>query len=623
VGVFDRVRHWLGEANSSDLPQLPALEEERVPLNPHQMIVAETAAKMMGWNRGITSLSREQYDLLQARIPSFQSLGEGYSNNSDLQVTASQVAAALSTLYTKATETRKAMVQEVDEISNFYMLEIIVSQVVDDALNPDITTDRIFELTSDKEHIQKELTFLEKTFRLDKLAKEIAPEFIRYGEYTLSTVVKTGVAVRDESVLESLDEELDQIEFGRSDTGLVQLNDNVDQTEVVAITKNSETDYYINVTHKDGKDFLQRRHRSAYVQFRLDQQRVRIDLHKEFNYLPAKQKEQIGKLPRFVRVGQSFIHSMIPKFRELELLEKLAPATKLSKLSSGTLIGMQVPEGYTLEKALNACKTVEGIINRKVAIQEDTGRISVESILTAVGRSKVVPIFGETGNTKVMETKSDDADNLAADVQNLRKVILDGIGVPYELIFSAEAGDKKGDVLKRYSRYLRKLKSVQRAVKDGLVQIATIHLAAKGIPFNSEDIKVNFFNKLIELDNLDKLEFLDGSISLLGNTRQFVQDLLDFEQFSDNVDVEAFVIYLKDQLRLLGLEDLVIKHPDRAKLSVPAKPAAAPEGEPEPAPPEDEEPAAPEGEPPEEPATEPAAPEGEPETEPEPENQII
>jgi hypothetical protein len=560
MGLLDRLMFWREPGSTR------GAGSERVPLNPVQMIFVEKVSQQLGWPSGLTSLTREQHDVIKAQMPMFESLDRYSGVGGDSKVSAYHVAAALASLYTKATETRKELVAEVHQISNFYLVDVIVSQFCEDALNPDVTTDEIFQLVSDKPKIQAELKYLEKTFRLDKLVKEVMPEVLRFGEYTLSTVVKTSEQTRNEAVLERLAEARDKDEFSKAQPGLVQLNDNVDQSEVVAICKNSEVDYYLNMVQRGNQVQLERKHKSAYVQFRLDSERVRVDLQREFNNLTPKQKEEISKLPRFVRMGKSFVHSMIPKIRELELLEKLSPATKLSELSAGTLIGLQVPAGYDLKKGMEAAKTLEGIINRKLAIADDTGRISVESILTSVGRTKVVPVFGDKGSTNVMETRSAAPDNLTADINTLRKVILDGIGVPYELVFSSD-GQNKADILKRYSRYLRKLKAVQRTAKEGLVQIASIHLAAKGIPFDPSDIKVNFHNKLIELDNLDKLEFIDGSISLLSNTKEFVEGMLGSPALGQNVNVQEFVVYLKDQLRLLGLEDLVLLKPARPALA--------------------------------------------------------
>jgi len=559
MSFLSKLKFWKNNNSLVGNSSTDLVVGERIALNPLELMFVENFHNDLGLASGVTSVTPEQYASLKTLFSTDESWGSYGSKNADAKVTAYQVAAALGTLYTKGTETRKELIKEVDQIANFYLVDVVVSQICEDALNPDITTDQIFKIEYEDEEIQKELKHLEEKFKLDQLIKEITPDIIRYGEYTLSTVIKTEDNENSANFLEALTEE-QKHDFDKSSTGLVQLNDGVDQTEVIAICKNNQVDYYLSMAQRNNSISLERKHKSSYVQFKLDSERVRVDLQKEFNNLTSRQKDEISKIPRFVRVGKSLIHSMLPKFRELELLEKLAPATKLSELSAGTLIGVQVPPGYDVKKGMEAAKVMEGIINRKLAVAEDTGRISVESLLTSVGRTKVIPLFGDKGNTTVMQTRSSAPDSLTSDITTLRKVILDGIGVPYELVFSGDSTNKV-DLLKRYSRYLRKLKSVQRAIKEGLVQLVSIHLAAKGIPFKSSKIKINFFNKLIELDNLDKLEFIDGSISLINNAKSFVEDLIGSENFKDHVEKDVFIKFIKEQLRLLGMEDLVTLEP--------------------------------------------------------------
>ena len=550
---FDKLTFW--KAAPSDIPSAVS---EMIPLNPNQMLLVESMSKELGLDSGLTSLSRQQYERL---IPMFQA-SESFRSNYQTENSANyHVAAGLAAIYTKAIESRKELIRQVDSISSFYLVDVIISQFADDALSPDVSSDQIFELTSENEKIHSELKHLEKKFKLDRMVKEIIPDVLRYGEYTLSTVIKTSNTTRNERVLAEMSEAADQADFSRSDEGLVQLNDGVDQTEVVAISKNTDVEYYLNMVERNGHISLERKHKSAYVQFRMESERIRIDLGREFSNLTPQQKELISRIPRFVRIGKSLIYSVIPKIRELELLEKLAPATKLSELAAGTLIGVQVPPSFKTDEALKVAKTLENIINRKLTVQDDKGRISVESILTSVGRTKVIPLFGgEKGSTSVMETRSPAASDLTSDINNLRKIILDAAGVPFELIFSSDA-TSKAEILKRYSRYLRKLKAIQRTVKEGLIQIAHIHLAAKGIPFQDGEVQVNFHNKLIELDNLDKLEYVDGSITLLTNIKTFVEDLKASELLGQYVDVEEFKTYLQEQFRLVGLEDLISDEP--------------------------------------------------------------
>lgn len=553
MSFLDKIQFWKKTT--------PILAEAKIKLTTPEMLIVEQIAHKYGLSGGLTALTPDQYKMILPDLKVYESYSS-YNQSNDSKVSSSQVAAALAVIYTKATENRKQMFLEVDEMSQFYLVDIIISQLADDALNPDVTTDEIFQLTCDDKVVFEELKLLEKKFKLDKMVKELIPDILRYGEYTLATVLKTHDDVSNSNTLESLHEAKDKKDFEKSETGLVQLNDGVDQTEVIAICKNTEVDYYLNVTERNQRLNLERKPKTAYVQFRLESERIRIDFNKQFNNLTPGQKAELAKLPRFVRLGKSFIHSMIPKIKELELLEKLAPATRLSELAAGTLIGVQVPTGYNLEDGRKAAEAIESMINRKLNVNDEQGRISVEAILTSVGRTKVVPLFGDNGKTSVMETKSQAPNSLTADITTLRKVILDGIGIPYELVFSSD-GATKSEILKRYSRYLRKLKAIQHTVKDGLLQIACIHLAAKGISFDPDKIEVNFHNKLIELDNLDKLEFVDGSISLLTNTKAFIDDLLGSEQLGPHVDMDEFVTYLRDQLRLLGLEDLVLLKPKK------------------------------------------------------------
>ena len=77
----------------------------------------------------------------------------------------------------------------------------------------------------------------------------------------------------------------------------------------------------------------------------------------------------VDNLPTFIIIGAMksattslyYYLSLHPeiymsKIKELELLEQLVPATKISKLSNGTILGMQVPPNYNVEKGLAAAK---------------------------------------------------------------------------------------------------------------------------------------------------------------------------------------------------------------------------------------------------------------------------
>lgn len=473
-----------------------------------------------------------------------------------------QVAAALSSMYSKAVEDRKKIQLEVDRLRNFYLVDVILNQLTEDSLSPEVGTGKILAIKSNNKEVDSELQYLNERFNFDQLVLNIVPDIIAYGEYTLATKVNVSPKVNskqeshlNESILDQLDSDDESTEYG-----LYDISDTVDQGSIVALTKFGTIDGYLVKTQKNK---LEVKEPADFVKFTLGGHRVRIDLAKELN------KNFDETLPRFVRVGKSIIHPLIPKLRELELLEAMIPATKLSKLSNGALIGVQVPPGYDIERAIEAAKRVEGILNKKVGVDSQRGELSIENIMTSAGRLKCVPVFGDKGSLNKMDYNSDEPDELLGSTETLRNIILSSAGIPPELVFGSTDGSSKGQILKKYARYLRKLKAVQKAISEGLKQLCYIHLANKGIKFVPDEVEIEFCNKLIEVDNLDKLEFMDTARAMLDSLREFVNKLASPEEnpvVAKYINNKAYVEFLDKQLSVIGLSGLINKDLETGEL---------------------------------------------------------
>lgn len=480
------------------------------------------------------------------------------------EITNYQVAAAYGAVYTKLAQTRRQVIREVDKIRPFYLVDAIVSQFVDDSLSPEVGTGNIIEVSSDREDLQREIDLLEERIDLDALVSSVAPELVLYGEYTLSTVINP-------KKVESLGEEVINVTGNPAmqpvpplkddGFGLREVKDDVEQGTVVSLASYSGTEGYIAV---DDKGNLYKKEPADFIKFTLSSQKIRIDLHKELKAARAYGVTQDFKdIPRYARVGKSIIYPILSKLKELELLESLVPATKLAKLASGTVVGIQVPSGYDIGKAMDAAKQAEGVLNKKVGVDKTSGELTIENIMATAGRIKVVPVFGDKGQLSKMDYQSSEPDELLSSVKDIRETILNSAGIPYELIFSSD-GAGKGEILKKYARYLRKLKVIQKAFEEGVREIIYIHLTNKGLKFTHEEIKVEFYNKLIEIDNLDKLEFVDATVGLLKNVKEFVLELASPEKnpaFHDQVDISDFVTFLNEQLNVIGFNNLM-KQPD-------------------------------------------------------------
>jgi hypothetical protein len=470
-----------------------------------------------------------------------------YNNHNDEY----NILQAYAGIYTKVTGSMDKIIKSVDEIRGFYLVDVVLGQITEDALSPQIGTNEILKIKHPNRKIEKILQKLEKDLALDQLILNITPDLLAYGEYVLKVDFGKPLQFKDELTT-------GKTVVKQTGKGIVAIRDVVEQGKVVSLTQDADYKGYLAM-EEDGK--IVKYPTSYFVKFTLSGQRVRVKLEDQVPFYNrknnAKIQDLLEKLPRFIRVGKSVIYPFISKFKELELLEKLIPASKISKLSNVNLVGMQVPPKYDLEQGLHAAKRVEGIVNNKVGVDRKLGEVTVQSVLSLAGRTKVIPLFGEKGSLEKLDFKNDEADDLTGSAKDVREIIMDSIGIPFELVFKSE-GDNKGELLKRYARYLRKLKNVQRSIVEGVKQICKIHMESLGEEFDETELEVEFLNKLIEIDNLDKLEHADVTVSLLGNVKNFFSDLTeDGSPYRDSIDLNHVADFIDQNLRTIGLSDAI------------------------------------------------------------------
>lgn len=510
------------------------------------------------------ALNQSQIDLFNQIIPGFSTLQEGtnvkeffekiipgfndpYAFQDKLKSKASELegrgyrsSAAFGVIYSQISSYYKDVVKQVNKIRGFYLIDVILNQVTEDALAPDTTTGDVLTVKSKNPEIQKRIDRLQEIIDFDDLVCDITPDLLANGQYYLRPDVRAPQKDNKGSIVKQ--------------GGMDELLDTVEQSSVVAITKNGQITKYL-VQGDNNK--LELVGPAEYVKFTLGNQKLRVDLNAEYRDNFKENEDVFKDIPRYIRLGKSFLYPVLAKIKELELLEAMVPAAKLSKLSSGTLVGVNLPAGTDLNKALDAAKRIEGMINKQIGIDSYKNEITLETIMSSAGKMKVVPLLGDKGTLQKLDYQSDEPDDLVRSVKDLREVICTSLGMPYELIFGNS--ETKGALLKKYARYLRRLKSVQRALADGVREIIYIDLANAGVPFKLDEVEVEFSNKLIEIDNLDKLEFVDTTIGLLKNLDTFVKDLNSEESIlKGQVDVEAYKTFLSEQLKSIGLSHLLI-----------------------------------------------------------------
>jgi len=454
------------------------------------------------------------------------------------------LAQAWLTTYSKVIQGRRQFLNEVDKVKSFYLVDALVRNIAEDALTPDITSGEIVELSSPISEVDKELKVLQERFDFDQMVGDIILDLLRQGEHTLRNVVKAGEGVTD-------------------------IVDDVDQTKVVGFYRQGFPSVFL-FEHRN--ELLVKR-AYEFAHFVVNKNRLRICVADEFEVMQKGKETPLDPhgrvLPSYVRIGRSVFYGVLSKIKELMLIEMLVPTKKLNDILKGNIVGLQMPASTTAKDGFEAARKYEKFLNKKLGLDRGTQDFSASDVASVAGAIKILPMFGDKGALQSLSDVKEDRslEALGDRIEDSRKVICTSIGYPYELLF--EGNESKGDLLKRYGRYVRQLKAIQSSVSSGLKQISLAHLVNKGFKVNHRDIVVNFRNVLVEVDTLDRIEIFDALISILGNVQRAVDELLDHEQLRKVVDLEKFAGWMHKQMSVFGAESNFIKSPDDIDWSEP------------------------------------------------------
>lgn len=462
-------------------------------------------------------------------------------------------ALAMVSTFTKAASTKRDYSRTVEELSTYYLVDAMHSLICDEVLVADPEHGCIVNLHSSNKDVEAALSALQKEINLDQLCEDVTPDLLKYGDYTLRLIADAN--------------------------GVSEVIDDVTQNDVVALYR-----------HGMPAKFLVREQEriritpaNSHLHFALGRNKLRVDLGDELG-VSVRDKQHLATkmLPNYVRVGKPLLFGVQSKLKELQLLEALVPASKLHQLSTRSLVGVSIPSATEPKEAFNIARRYESLLNQKTTFNGEAQSLTtVGDIMATAGKAKVLPVFGDRGTLQGMDVPDTvNIDDLLACIRDIRAAVCASVGVPIELLFGGETLQSQGEFEKRHTRYLRKVKSIQGALANGLKQLAMTHLAKKGIQCSVQEIQVHFSRQGVSLEALDQLESTEQVLFSVSNLLAFMQDLDDSAHFQDKVDFKAVFEWIRRQLNMVGVLDpfLVSRETDEPQsvvLDKPAKKAAS------------------------------------------------
>jgi len=398
-------------------------------------------------------------------------------------------------VYQTVTVERRQFRDQVRQLEFYYLTDVIFNTVACDALTPDVTTNEVVSFDSPNPAVKEELNNLRQRFNLDSIVSNIAVPMLKDGDYILRLEVQPG-------------------------QGIVNIHDDVDALNVIVSYDQEFPEAFFQL-NKQGQ--IEQKPPSNYAHFlyrprKLSMTKPYTAQSFEISLTNATDEKD---LTRYVRIGTPLLQNIMTKIKDLILLELLIPAIPINNLAHGGIIGVQVPSTTNPSDALSIAQRYEDIFNKQIGISQDSQLLTAADVIGVAGRYRVLPIYADKGGLQTIDVKNDSTLQIVLGaVDQMRSLILTSVGIPPSVIFGGTLTES--DALRLYSRYTRTLKSVQQAIDHGLTQICLAHLNNVGVEAAPNDIKVVFRNQLINLDEIQALEFQTQLIQSFELLQQFI-----------------------------------------------------------------------------------------------------
>jgi hypothetical protein len=389
------------------------------------------------------------------------------------------------------------IIKNVDEVKDFYMSQMIIQRIFDDALNPSADSDDLFNISivDSEDNVNERLTKIannfKREFNVEKLVSDISPDIIAYGFY----YIRLDVANKDQQ-----------------NKGIINIHDDVESDKVIPIFRDNQIAYF-NVIKEDGSIIQEPPYK--YVFFNYNQKRKKVKTH-------LNDTEAI-----FFRMGQGVLDPVIPQLKNLYLLEGMLYINMIKKALKQPILSVSVPDKTKPEEAVNIARTYERLVNKNLAdieIDFDNVRKTLDDILKNVGNVKVIPGWGDKGSIEKTDFRDDESfSDIKEKIEDLRTTILQTEGISAQIL---ETGMTRVEHIQQSVRYAKKVKSFQNSLIHSIRQLFLIHLQNLGYNIDHKNINVTF-NGVIDLHDLEKIEYLNMTLELLDGVNSFVSDIRD------------------------------------------------------------------------------------------------
>lgn len=375
---------------------------------------------------------------------------------------------------------RNACFDKIDALDNSHLASTIKEIIISDGFcelgnKNSITVKYTDEANSEKAQLFNESIqqMLKRTNFLNILEECIANEGLSYSEIFLST----------------------KFELGR---GLVEVNDDLDIRNLLALYKNTEfigaLEFQIQGKNNAiGKKFINPEFISHFM---LNYKKVPIKLAKSFV------KE--FKVPEKIRCAKPLLIDVVELILQYDILENLATAIELNQATQPIFMGIGVSPDQDMGEISRNLQEWSNVLNKnKNNVINSLESLDIQQLLSYMQQIELVPYSQDEGTNMMRQIQVNYKDtNLTDKINNLRKIIAQAVGIPESYLATMTyqgAKDTKEDALHTNPRYSRMLFKIQQLIAKGIRDVIYKHLKFK---FSNEE---GIVTRVIDKDCIEVL----------------------------------------------------------------------------------------------------------------------
>lgn len=472
---------------------------------------------------------------------------------------------ALLKVYNQHITTKKELLTQARQLFETDIVQTVIDVMIDDGFNSFNNEQEEFRIEyslpeEDKEILGEEFEsniqniideFVDK-FSIKTRVAELVPELLRDGEYAL------GIQFDDEKR-----------------EGITKIVDDLDVINLLPFYEGDKLSFVMNQDEFEddvtGKKFDVMKNKNMKVPkvydpehiifFRLKgptKKRINMSLFydNEFrNYF--KERTNIS-LPKYIRIPLPIYYSAMKNLNRLQLMENVSTVLDLSDVLKPEIVSVTVPANTNAQEAQQILRDYERHLN-DIGELANADYLDVATLAGQANRRKVLPQWTDSKGSLQSTGIGSDAksSNAWGSINNLRNLIALSIGIPPFYININDSPADKAQTIKLYSRYTRKLTSLQKTLADGIKDMIIIHCEKKGLNISRDNLKISF-KSITSGDSLDDTDMMVATVSGINDLYKGIEEITSSDANNLVIDDEQFKL-LFDNLtsRYLNISDLI------------------------------------------------------------------